>query len=111
MQMDTLREHPTTPTDPHAGQPVLSLGPAPEKAAATLIMIHGRGASAESILGLYPELNVSKLAAVAPQAAYSTWYPHSFLTPMEQNQPFLDLALKRIGTLVDDLVARGVRPE
>src|SRR6478736_4644713 len=106
--MDTLREHATSATDPHAGQPVLSLGPAPEKAAATLIMIHGRGASAESILGHYPELNVSNLAAIAPQAAHSTWYPYSFLTPMEQNQPFLDSALNRIGTLVNDLVRRGV---
>lgn len=108
--MNTLREHPT-PTDPHAGQPVLSLGPAPEKAAATLIMIHGRGASAESILALYAELNIANLAAVAPEAAYSTWYPYSFLTPMEQNQPFLDSALKRIGTLVDDLTRRGVPAE
>jgi predicted esterase len=109
--MNTLREHASSAADPHAGQPVLTLGPALEKAAATLIMIHGRCASAESILGLYPELNVEKLAAVAPQAAYSTWYPHSFLTPMEQNQPLLDSALKRIGTLVDDLTHRGVPPE
>src|SRR5688572_32859821 len=68
--MDTLREHATSATDPHAGQPLLTFGPTPEKAAATLIMIHGRGASAQDILGLYPELNVGNLAAVAPQAAY-----------------------------------------
>ena len=109
--MDTLREHTTSANDPHAGQPVLTLGPVPQKAAATLIMIHGRGASAESILSLYPELAVEDLAAVAPQAAYSTWYPYSFLTPMEQNQPFLDSALKRIGTLVDELVTKGVPAE
>ena len=39
--------------DPHAGQPVLAAGPAPEQAAATLILVHGRGATAESILPLH----------------------------------------------------------
>src|SRR5215207_4249838 len=105
--MNTLRESPGPASDPHAGHPVLTAGPEPETAAATLILLHGRGASAEDILGIHDAIGLPDVAAVAPQAAYHTWYPHSFLTPMDQNQPFLDSALRRVGTLVDGLIARG----
>jgi predicted esterase len=94
--------------DPHAGQPILAAGPPPEQAVATLILVHGRGATAESILSLYAELGLGGLAALAPQAAGSTWYPHSFLAPLEANQPFLDSALRRLELLVADLLVRGV---
>src|SRR5215211_4265447 len=77
-------EIPMSPTDPHVNTPLLTVGPAPREAAGTIIMIHGRGASAESILSLLPELELDRsVAAVAPQAAGNTWYPHSFLAPME----------------------------
>jgi predicted esterase len=94
--------------DPHTGQPTLSAGPAPEHAGATLILVHGRGAGAESILSLYAEIGLPGLAALAPQAAGSAWYPHSFLAPLEANQPFLDSALRRLESLVVDLLDRGV---
>ncbi len=97
--------------DSHAGQPVLTAGPASEKAAATIILVHGRGADAESILSLYDEFGIDKLAAIAPQAADGTWYPYSFLTPIEDNQPWLDSALKRIETIVGDLLGRGISSE
>lgn len=95
-------------TDPHADQPVVRAGPASERARGSLVMIHGRGASAESILSLYPALGVEGLAAVAPQAANHTWYPYSFLSLIEQNQPYLDSALKKIDTVVTSLVDAGV---
>jgi phospholipase/carboxylesterase len=97
--------------DPHADQPLLTAGPAPEQAAATLVMIHGRGASAASILALHGELAIDGLAAVAPHAAGNTWYPHSFLAPLDANQPFLDSALRRVESVVADLLARGVPSE
>src|ERR1700712_2102613 len=100
-----------TTFDPHAGSRVLTAGPSPETAAATVVMIHGRGASAESILSLHEALDVPNLAAVAPQAAGGTWYPHSFLQPMELNQPYLDSALNRVEAVVSDLIARGVPAE
>jgi predicted esterase len=73
-------------------------------------MIHGRGASAEDILSLLPELGLpgNQVAALAPEAAGHTWYPYSFLAPFEQNQPWLDSALARIASLVDGLLARNV---
>ena len=93
--------------DPHGAQPVLGAGGALETARAALVMIHGRGASAESILELFPAFGVEGVAAVAPQAAAHTWYPYSFLAPIESNQPFLDSALKKIDALVTGLMARG----
>jgi predicted esterase len=94
--------------DPHAAEPVLWIGAAIEQASAVLILLHGRGATAESMLSLYAELELPGLAALAPQAAGSTWYPQSFLAPLEANQPYLDSALRRVASLVDDLMARGI---
>src|SRR5688572_18234462 len=99
------------PKDPHASQPVLTAGPSPQDAGAALILIHGRGASAQSILSLYDALEVPELAALAPQAAGNTWYPLSFLAPLGSNQPYLDSALRRIESLVADLIDRGVRSD
>jgi predicted esterase len=97
--------------DPHASQPVLHAGEPLESARGAIVMIHGRGASADSILSLFPELNVDGLAVVAPQAAGGTWYPQSFLAPIELNQPYLDSALKKIESVVADLISRGVPTE
>ena len=97
-----------TASDPHAAQPLSYAGPAPEKAAATLILIHGRGATAQSMLSLHGALGIGDLAAVAPQAAGQTWYPNSFLAPLESNQPYLDSALRRIDGIVNDLLKRGI---
>src|SRR5688500_2068727 len=98
--------------DPHANSPILTAGPAPQEAAGTIIMIHGRGANAESILSLLPELQLDvDVAAIAPQAAGNTWYPQSFLAPLGANQPYLDSALAKIETIVTDLISRGVASE
>lgn len=97
--------------DPHGDQPVLALGPEPEEAKATLVLLHGRGAGAQSILALVPELALDGLAALAPEAAGATWYPQSFLAPLEANQPHLDSALRRVEAIVTDLLARGIPSE
>ena len=96
-------------TDPHAASPILTAGPGPEAAAGTIIMIHGRGATAESILSLLPELELEiDVAAIAPQAPNNSWYPQSFLSALEANEPYLGSALKKIETIVSDLLSRGV---
>lgn len=101
----------TKTMDPHAGQRVLTAGPSPETAAAVVVLIHGRGASAAGMLPIVDELGAANVAAVAPQAAGGTWYPHSFLAPIEANQPYLDSALASIESVVKDLLARGVPSE
>jgi predicted esterase len=94
--------------DPHRDQPVVATGPDLEAARAVMILIHGRGATAESILQLTHELGRDDFAYLAPQAAGYTWYPQSFLAPLEQNQPFLDSALALIGRVIDGVLRAGV---
>lgn len=102
----------TTPVvDPHAGQPVLRLGPRLEAARLAAILIHGRGASAEDILGLAREFAADDVAYLAPQAAGNTWYPYSFLAPLPQNEPWLTSALAVVGGLVQTLGEQGVPSE
>lgn len=76
-----------------------------------LLMIHGRGASAGDILSLASHLPVSGFSLVAPQAPGGTWYPYSFLAPVEQNQPWLDQSLEVLNDALRDVVAAGVPPE
>ena len=87
--------------DPHASQPVLHYGPPLAQARRVAIFIHGRGASAEDILGLAPQLGASDVSYLAPQAAGHTWYPYSFLSPIPQNEPGITSALGVIARLVD----------
>jgi predicted esterase len=91
---------PSSHADPHAGQPVLHYGAPIATARLVAIFMHGRGASAEDILGIAPELGADDVAYLAPQAAGHTWYPHSFLSAIEQNEPGLSSALGVIARLV-----------
>jgi predicted esterase len=109
--MNRMRSQQTGESDPHARQPVLAAGVPPEEADATVLLVHGRGASAQSMLALYRELGAGKIAAIAPEAAGQTWYPYSFLASLDANQPYLDSALHRLDALVADLLARGIPSE
>jgi phospholipase/carboxylesterase len=73
-----------------------------------IIMLHGRGTSAESIISLAGELNLNDAAILAPQATNNSWYPYSFLAQVEQNQPALNSALQLIDDLVKEIQAAGV---
>jgi predicted esterase len=97
--------------DPHANQPVLRAGAPIASARLVAIMVHGRGASAEDILGLAREFSHRDIAYLAPQAAGNTWYPYSFLMPMEQNEPALSSALRMIENLLSSLRAQNFPPE
>jgi phospholipase/carboxylesterase len=72
-----------------------------------LIMLHGRGANAENILSLASYLNVSDYSLIAPQAAGNTWYPYSFLAPVQHNEPWLSSALSLLDEIVQDIVRAG----
>lgn len=96
---------------PHQNQPVLSAGQPLDQAPAAMVMIHGRGATAESILGLAPELNQPDIAYLAPQAAGNTWYPNPFMTALEGNEPHLSSALALLASLLDHLAEAGLPPE
>ena len=76
-----------------------------------LIMLHGRGAPAEDILGLALHLSVGEFALLAPQATNHTWYPYSFLAPPQQNEPWLSSALEMLNELVQDITGAGIAEE
>ncbi len=86
---------------PHQGKRVVTAGTPLEQAKAATILVHGRGATAESILTLSQHFgNLDGIALLAPQAAMNTWYPNSFLAPLESNQPGLDSGLQAIADIV-----------
>jgi phospholipase/carboxylesterase len=76
-----------------------------------LILLHGRGGSAEDILSLSTHLSVKDFSLLAPQATNNTWYPYSFLAPPSQNEPFLSSALALLKEVTDDLYSKGVSSE
>lgn len=96
---------------PHRGQSVFATGEVLEEARAAMVMLHGRGASAQDILSLANEFELPGFAYLAPQAAGNTWYPNRFTAPMEQNEPWLSSALGVIGDLVSYIVKAGIPAE
>src|ERR1700674_2801213 len=96
---------------PHAGQPVVSAGRPPAETEAAVVLMHGRGATAENILTLVPELDRPDLAYLAPQASGCSWYPYGFMAPLEQNEPGLSSGLAVIGELLGVLGAPGIGAE
>ena len=90
---------------------LLAAGKSLEEASKVLIMVHGRGASANSILGLAAHLNVNDYALIAPQATNNTWYPYSFLAPPAENEPWLSSALSLLRSIVDDLKEKQIKEE
>jgi predicted esterase len=96
---------------PLQGQPVLEAGTALDQAKGALILVHGRGATAQSILTLADELPHPETAYLAPQATGNSWYPYSFLAPMARNEPGLSSGLALIGEVLDRLKAADIPPE
>jgi len=66
-----------------------------------VILLHGRGATAQGILQLSQQL--PNAAYFAPQAQNHVWYPQSFLKPKNQNQPHLDSALQKINSIINKI--------
>lgn len=90
-------------SDPHANGAVLQAGAPLNQAKLAVVLIHGRGGSAEEILGLASAFDLADVAYLAPQAAGHTWYPLSFMAPREANEPFLSSALAKVEALVRTL--------
>ena len=95
----------------HQGQELLAEGKALGEAQAAMVLIHGRGASAHDILELGLYLATPDMAQLAPQAANNTWYPFSFLAPLENNEPYLSSALQVVADLVEQIEAAGIPTE
>jgi predicted esterase len=97
-----------TANDPHQGQPILHAGVSLEQARGVMIMLHGRGATAEDILTLSNEFNQPNFAYLAPQAKDYQWYPYRFIEPVTRNEPYLSSALKLVGEILEQIATSGI---
>jgi len=82
-------------------------GKALSDAQKVLIMVHGRGGSAEDILSLAVEFNLQEFAILAPQANGNSWYPRSFLSPRTDNEPYLSDSLSQLKDILKNLKSKG----
>lgn len=96
---------------PHQSGNTVHAGADPESASGAMIMIHGRGATAESIIPLADEFGEHNLHLAAPQASGFQWYPYSFLAPVERNEPGLSSGLQAIHDIRTELNRKGVPDE
>lgn len=96
---------------PHQGQPVATAGADPGDAAAAMILVHGRGASADSMLMFANEFNHNDIHYRAPQARNHTWYPRSFMAPKDMNEPGISSGLQAISDIISNLNEEGIPTE
>lgn len=103
------RRVPLSVRGPHAGLAAAAAGE--PQAPAAVIVVHGRGSSAEKLLERVRRLapRAATLHFVAPQAADNTWYPQGFTSPLEKNQPKLDSAVSAVEAAWQE-VTRRVEP-
>ena len=95
----------------HQGQPVARAGAPLTRAKGAMILLHGRGASAEGMLSLADALTQPDIAFLAPQPRGHSWYPHSFLAPLADNEPWLSSALRTVSDVLDELTRNGFPPD
>jgi predicted esterase len=90
---------------------VLQAGEALDRAAAAVILVHGRGGTAAAMQSLVDELTQPGFSFLAPQAEANTWYPLSFMAPIERNEPYLSGALDALAALLDRSAGAGIPAE
>jgi phospholipase/carboxylesterase len=98
----------TNAPPPHGGQPIVVHGTPLDRATSAMVLIHGRGASADDILPLGDQAPHAGMVYVAPDAAGRTWYPNRFIAPIESNEPWLSSALAAIDGIVTALGEKGI---
>lgn len=73
-----------------------------------LIMLHGRGGSANGMLRLKESLNTEGFHVIIPQAAGNEWYPFTFLSPPQRNEPWLSHSFAMINGIIKELNREGI---
>lgn len=82
------------------GQRILEAGEPLSTARAAMILLHGRGASAQDVMTIAAEVDHPGFAYLAPQAGNNTWFPNPFTAPLESNEPYLSAALSMVSKLL-----------
>jgi phospholipase/carboxylesterase len=96
---------------PHQGQPLVTAGTPLDDAEAAVVLVHGRGATARSIVNMAESFHRPGVASLAPQANRNTWYPNPFTAPVESNEPGRTSGLRAVADAVDEANAAGIPTE
>ncbi|EMA60698.1 alpha/beta hydrolase [Halorubrum lipolyticum] len=119
------RGSPHAGDDPHVDEPLVTAGTDVDAADAAVVLVHGRGATARSIVEFGEQIagdrdvalsppavrETSGLSLLAPQAAANTWYPNSFLAPVADNEPGRSSGLRAVGRAVETATDAGIPTE
>jgi predicted esterase len=92
----------------HKGQPVATRGKPLDESRGVVVMMHGRGRDTDDILRVAERIGEEAFAYLAPAAEDNSWYPYSFMAPLEKNEPYLSHALEVYDDLVTWLVEKGI---
>lgn len=110
--MSLFRVDPEHPFDgPHQELPQAEHGASLPRAKAAMVMVHGRGATAQSMFPLADEFAQPDFHYRAPQAQNHTWYPYSFLAPKEKNQPGISSGIQMLHNVLNDITSAGIPGE
>lgn len=94
-----------------AGTDLVLAGRELARATVAIILLHGRGSTAESMVALGRALASERTALLAPRAREHSWYPNSFLAPLEENEPKLEESLVEVRAALAQCAAAGIGPE
>ena len=93
--------------DIHRGQPIITIGPENDRTNVIVILLHGRGSSAQAMVSFAENLSMEGVRFIIPQAGLNRWYPQTAFGPLEANEPDLSSALALIDGLVADAHQEG----
>ena len=107
--MSLFRVDPDNPFNgPHQNKEVVTAGLGINDAHTAMILVHGRGASGQSMLLFAEEFERNDIHYRALQARGHTWYPNSFLAPTETNEPGISSGLQAIYDNIRKLNKTGI---
>jgi predicted esterase len=89
----------------------IAIGPEPAEAAAVAILVHGRGRSPQEMRDIALALGLPAIRFVMPAAPGGSWYPESFLAPIDRNEPALSRSIASYGLAIDEIIGLGVPAE
>ena len=96
---------------PHQSQPLVTAGTPLDEAEAAVVLVHGRGATARSIVGMAEAFHHPGVAYLAPQANRNTWYPNPFTAPVASNEPGRTSGLQAITDAIGEATDAGIPTE
>ncbi|WP_254809167.1 alpha/beta hydrolase [Natronosalvus amylolyticus] len=95
----------------HETQSILTAGAPARGAEIALVLLHGRGATAQGVINLFEPLYRHGLTVLAPEAYRGRWFPRSPTAPLEANEPWLTASVERVETCLERVQQIGVPPE